>query len=83
MINSQKQTLLDLSQDLQRVAMGRHRDQVKMSETFVKEVQDRLTEIGDFKYRDRILAALSSKGKDGNEDLLMYSVLTRNYSQTL
>lgn len=67
-----------LSQDLYRVALGRHRGQTKMAASFTKEAKARLAELEDFEYRDQITAALDSPAERSAEDLLMYSTLVRN-----
>lgn len=75
--------LLDLSQDLYRVAMGRQRGQVGMARVFAKEAEARIGEIGDVKYGDKIVNSLASKEERSAEDLLMYSTIIKNYSLKL
>ncbi len=78
MTDQQKLALQALSQDLYRVAMGRYQGRTKMAERFTMEAKDRLTEVGNFEYKERILASLDSKAERSAEDLLMYSTLVRN-----
>ncbi|GAB4027897.1 MAG: hypothetical protein Fur0011_6960 [Candidatus Microgenomates bacterium] len=78
MTDTQLKTLAALSQDLLRVAMGRYRNQIKMSERFTHEAKARLNEISDFALRGAIMASLNSTHERSAEDLLMYSTLVKN-----
>jgi len=73
-------SLQALSQDLYRVAVGRHRGQTKMAARFAQEAKDRLAEVTNFALADKILASLDSAEERSAEDLLMYSTLVRNRS---
>lgn len=78
MTDSQLKALAALSQDLLRVAMGRYRNQTKMSERFVLEAKARLDEVSNFTLRDTIMSSLNSTHERSAEDLLMYSTLVKN-----
>lgn len=78
MTDPQQLSMQALSQDLYRVAVGRHRGQVEMAEKFTTEAKARLVEISDFEYKERILASLDSSEERSAEDLLMYSTLVKN-----
>lgn len=81
MSNNQNLALQALSQDLYRVAIGRHRGQVKMAARFTVEALKRLEEINDLKFKEKITASLHSKDERSAEDLLMYSTLVRNRAE--
>ncbi|MFH2019341.1 MAG: hypothetical protein ABII80_01905 [bacterium] len=72
------QSLQALSQDLYRVAIGRHRGQTEMSIRFANEAKARLAELSSFNLADKIMYSLNSKAERSAEDLLMYSTLVRN-----
>ena len=78
MTDAQHKSLAALSQDLLRVAMGRYRNQAKMSERFTLEAKARLDEISNFALRDNIISSLNSNHERSAEDLLMYSTLVKN-----
>lgn len=78
MTDAQKNSLAALSQDLIRVALGRHRNQLKMSERFAIEARARLNEVPNFPLRTMILKSLNSDHESSAEDLLMYSTLVKN-----
>lgn len=67
-----------LSQDLYRVAIGRHRGQEAMAERFTKEAESRIAELPELPYREKILISLASHAERSAEDLLMYSTLVQN-----
>lgn len=78
MTDAQKSSLAALSQDLLRVAMGRYRNQSKMSERFAIEAKARLNEVSDFPLKPMILKSLNSDHESSAEDILMYSTLVKN-----
>ena len=78
MTDAQKNSLAALSQDLVRVALGRHRNQLKMSERFAIEAKARLNEVSDFPLKTMILRSLDSDHESSAEELLMYSTLVKN-----
>lgn len=77
MTDKQILSLQALSQDLARVALGRHRKQVKMAARFTQEAKKRLLELPETKYSVQILYSLNSSNERSAEDLLMYSTLIR------
>lgn len=79
----EKEILAALSQDLYRVALGRHRGQVKMAARFTAEAKDRLAELSQFNLKNKILASLNSASERSAEDLLMYATLVKNRALTL
>lgn len=80
MSEDQKIVLQSLSQDLLRVAMGRHRKQKKMAARFTEEAKARLHELNEFDQGLilKIEESLNSVADRSAEDLLMYSTLVRN-----
>lgn len=86
-MNNLKITLSSLSMDLNRVALGLHRDSKVMAERFFQEALARKAEVDLLSvplYIRKILIALENKNgnldKHFAEDALMYSVLLENYS---
>lgn len=77
---SDQQTLIlkALSQDLYRIAIGRHRGQHTMAQRFTLEAKLRISELTQFEFKDEILTSLDSGEERSAEDLLMYSTLVRN-----
>lgn len=82
MTDQQRLALQALSQDLTRVALGRYRKQDKMAARFTEEAKNRLAELPKLKYHSQIQLALNSSAERSAEDLLMYSTLIRNLSQS-
>ncbi len=78
MTDKQKLAMQALSQDLYRVAVGRYRGQKTMATRFTDEAKNRLREINDTSFREKIQLSLNSTAERSAEDLLMYSVLARN-----
>jgi len=82
MTDQQKQALQALSQDLYRVAMGRHRGQTAMAAVFTKQAIARLSELENFPLAEPISASLASSAERSAEDLLMYSTFVQNQALT-
>ena len=78
-----------LSMDLLRVALGYHRNSVKMAQRFSEESLKRVSEINKSKvkpYFAKILEQIPNSLESSNidkkaEDALMYSVLCKNYAK--
>lgn len=84
-----QQLIAALSQDLYRAAIGLHRGSVLMAETFTKEAHKKIEEVNtktDNAYIKKLIALtkpfLTSTKKENADNLLMYSSLFKNYSQT-
>ena len=78
-----------LSMDLMRVALGYHRNSIKMADRFADEALRRIDEIDRLKVKsyfknvlNRLYLILKNKDTDRiAEDTLMYSSICRNYSK--
>lgn len=78
-----------LSMDLMRVALGYHRNSIKMADRFADEALRRIEEIDRLNIKSYFKKALDKlslilKNKDVDriaEDALMYSSICKNYSK--
>lgn len=87
---NQKIIIESLSMDLLRVALGLHRGSFKMAEKFKEEALKRGAELESLslgaytkKLLQRAKEGLSKFNDKSAEDLLMYSILFRNFAQSL
>lgn len=80
MNDQQRQAIQALSQDLTRVALGRHRGQVQMAARFTIEAKKRIDELPSAPLLVKITESLNSSAERSAEDLLMYSTIIRNRS---
>jgi hypothetical protein len=84
-----KLAIESLSMDLMRVALGYHRNSVKMAQRFSDECLKRISEVNKSKFKpyfakilDQIPSSLENSSIDKRaEDALMYSVLCKNYAR--
>lgn len=85
---SEKVLIESLSMDLLRVALGLYRGSLKMAERFSQEAIARYNDLSVYSSHNpklkRLLesmkSSIDSEKKDKHEDLLMYSVLFRNFA---
>ncbi|OGH12183.1 MAG: hypothetical protein A2857_03345 [Candidatus Levybacteria bacterium RIFCSPHIGHO2_01_FULL_36_15] len=88
-MNNQKIAIESLSMDLMRVALGYQRGSISMAKRFSKEAQKRCSEIDAShvkpyfaKILKKLTLVLRDSGKDRiAEDILMHSVICKNYAK--
>lgn len=84
-----KVAIESLSMDLMRVALGYHRNSIKIVDRFSEECIKRISEVNKSKVKpyfakilDKIPHILSGTDIDRKaEDALMYSILCKNYAR--